>query len=133
MPYEEQDAYAVVLGKVVAYLRQRNDWTQGQLAKLIGAQQSAVSRIENGATLPDSFTFRRLAEAFSMTTNDLQNHVDAAYERTRTTVNHTTPNAGDTPWWQVALGIAGIVGLAGLAIFAVASIFAEEERDDQPR
>lgn len=129
MRYEEQQAYAVVLGKVVAFLRQRREWTQGHLAQMVGVQQSAISRIESGAMLPDAFTFRRIADAFDMAADTLQQKVDAAYERTRVTVNNTTATTGDGPWWQMALGIAGIVGLAGLAIFAVASIFAEEERD----
>lgn len=132
MAYQEEDAYAVVLGKVIAYLRQKQGWTQGQLAEKVGFQQSTISRIENGSLMPDAFTFRRLAEVFGMTSEQLQQRVEAAYARTRETAQgatHLTPS--ETPWWQVALGVAGLVGLAGLAVFAVAAIFSEIDQQNR--
>lgn len=132
MAYQENDAYAVVLGRVIAYLRQKQGWTQGQLAASVGVQQSTISRIENGSLTPDAFMFRRLAEVFDLSPSELQEHVDAAYDRTQATATGATGGSGGgLPWWQVALGLAGAVGLAGLAAFAVAAVFAELEREKE--
>lgn len=130
MTYQEHDAYAVVLGKVIAYLRQKQVWTQGQLAERVGVQQSTISRIENGSLTPDAFMLRRLAEAFGLSAEELTKRVDAAYERTQLTARSATGlQAGSAPWWQTALGVAGIIGLAGLAAFAVAAVLDEMERE----
>lgn len=130
MTYQENDAYAVVLGKVIAYLRQKQAWTQGQLAERVGVQQSTISRIENGSLTPDAFMLRRLAEAFGMSSDELTRRVNAAYERTQQTAQSATGgHAADVPWWQVALGVAGVIGLAGLAAFAVAAVLDEMERE----
>lgn len=130
MAYKEHDAYAVVLGKVVAHLRQKRSWTQGQLAVQVGLQQSTISRIEGGTLSPDPFTFRLIAGAFGMTGEELQRRVDAAYQRTQQTAQSATgPQAGNTPWWQSALGVAGVIGLAGLAVFAVAAVLDEMESE----
>ena len=129
MAYAEENAYAVVLGKVIAHLRQKKGLTQGQLAEQVGVQQSTLSRIESGSLSPDAFVFKRLAMSFGYSAAELNGLVDRAYERTQATAISATNTSlrKDAPWWQVALGVAGIVGLAGLAIFAVAAVLDEED------
>jgi putative transcriptional regulator len=129
MAYAEENAYAVVLGKVIAHLRQKKGWTQGQLAQQVGVQQSTLSRIESGSLTPDAFVLKRLAMSFGYSAAELNRLVDRAYERTQATAISATNTSlrKDAPWWQVALGVAGIVGLAGLAIFAVAAVLDEED------
>lgn len=129
---DESTVYALVLGRVIAALRERNGWSQAQLAARIGVAQSSLSRFETGASLPDTFVFRRLAQAFGMSVGQLQRIVDRAFAQTQQTAQQAAPppSAG-TPWWQVALGVAGAVGLAGLAAFAVAAAVNQEEDDDE--
>ena len=129
MAYAEENAYAVVLGKTIAHLRQKKGWTQGQLAKQVGVQQSTLSRIESGSLTPDTFLFKQLAAQFGYSHAELSALVDRAYKRTQATAISATKTAQakEADWWQVALGVAGIVGLAGLAIFAVAAVLDEED------
>ncbi len=63
--------YPMVLGRVVAYLRQQKGWNQAQLAQALGTTQSTVSRIERGEVVPDALVFRSLATVFEMSTDDL--------------------------------------------------------------
>lgn len=132
MPARESDAYAVVLGRVVAALREQRGWTQAHLAEAIGVKQSSVSRIESGQALPDSFTFRRIAAAFGRTPEQLQATVEAAVQRTQRAAEGAT-GSSEAPWWQSALAIAGAAGLVGLAAFAVAALLTEEERKPRRR
>ncbi len=118
--------YSIVLGQVLAVLREQRGWTQTQVAQAMGMSQAALSRIERGQALPDSFQFDRFAALFGMTSAALQTYVQAVWLRTEEATwgalkqQHTT-----TPWWEVAVQVAGIVGVAGLVAFAVAVVLKE--------
>ena len=129
---DESKVYALVLGKVIAALRERGRMSQAELAARIGVGQSSLSRFETGTSLPDAFVFRRLAQAFGMTVGQLQAVVDRAYAQTRQTAQQAAPApSGEAQWWQAALGVAGLVGLAALAAFAVAAAVSQVEEDDE--
>lgn len=126
----ESAVYAMVLGRVIASLRERRGLSQAQLAAMIGVAQSSLSRFETGASQPDAFTFRKLAQALGISVGKLQGVVDRSFAETQATAERNSPAAeADTPWWQVALRVAGAVGLAGLVAFAVASSVNEDAEE----
>ncbi len=51
----------------VIRLRKRQKWTQQQLAKVSGVQQSEISRIERGQANPTFRTLQQLAQALKKT------------------------------------------------------------------
>ncbi|GLY21809.1 helix-turn-helix transcriptional regulator [Micromonospora sp. NBRC 101691] len=57
---------AYELGQSVRQLRERNGWSQAQLASAAGMTQSAVARFEAGGTVPTLPVLERLARALSM-------------------------------------------------------------------
>jgi ribosome-binding protein aMBF1 (putative translation factor) len=63
-----QDAYeaarlAFELGRSVRQLRERQGWSQSELAREAGMTQSAVARFEAGGTVPTLPVLERLARA----------------------------------------------------------------------
>ncbi|MER7457495.1 helix-turn-helix transcriptional regulator [Micromonospora sp. NPDC126480] len=54
---------AFELGQEVRHLRERNGWSQSQLALASGMTQSAVARFEVGGTVPTLAVLERLARA----------------------------------------------------------------------
>jgi transcriptional regulator with XRE-family HTH domain len=121
----ESTAYAAVLGRVIAALREKNAWTQAELAEAVGSKQSTISRIESGQALPDAFTFRKIATALGRTPDGLQALVERAFERTQRAAEGATGRS-TAPWWQSAWAVAGAAGLVGLAAFAVAALVSDE-------
>jgi transcriptional regulator with XRE-family HTH domain len=117
----EATVYALVVGRVIASLRERAGWSQADLAGRVGLTQSTLSRVERGQAQPDVFTFHKVAGAFGMRTCDLQYHVDDALWRSEEAARGVIGKAPkkDVPWWQAALTAAGIAGLGGLVAFAV--------------
>ncbi|MFC0005614.1 helix-turn-helix transcriptional regulator [Micromonospora siamensis] len=57
---------AFELGQSVRSLRERNGWSQSQLALAAGMTQSAVARFEAGGTVPTLPVLERLARALNM-------------------------------------------------------------------
>src|SRR5262245_31156686 len=80
---DEAHVYGLVLGRVIASLRERRGLSQEELAVAAGITQSTLSRMERGQAQPDAFTLKRLAEALSVTVADLTTWVDRALERSR--------------------------------------------------
>ncbi|MFG1900914.1 helix-turn-helix domain-containing protein [Micromonospora carbonacea] len=65
------DAYeaariAFELGQTVRELRERNGWSQTELARAAGMTQSAVARFEAGGAVPTLTVLERLARALKM-------------------------------------------------------------------
>jgi transcriptional regulator with XRE-family HTH domain len=54
---------AFELGRAVRNLRERQGWSQTQLAQTAGMTQSAVARFEAGGTIPTLPVLERLAHA----------------------------------------------------------------------
>lgn len=59
----EATRIAFELGEEVRHLRERNGWSQSQLAQATGMTQSAVARFEAGGTVPTLPVLERLARA----------------------------------------------------------------------
>ncbi|WP_328468182.1 helix-turn-helix domain-containing protein [Actinoplanes sp. NBC_00393] len=57
---------AFELGRSVRELRERQGWSQTQLAKAAGMTQSAVARFEAGGTVPTLAVLERLALALGV-------------------------------------------------------------------
>ncbi|GIE81693.1 hypothetical protein Aph02nite_76430 [Actinoplanes philippinensis] len=57
---------AFELGRSVRELRERQGWSQAQLAKRSGMTQSAVARFEAGGTVPTLPVLERLAAALDV-------------------------------------------------------------------
>jgi len=125
---QEAYVYALVLGRVVASLRERRGWSQGELAERVGLTQSTLSRMERGQAQPDAFTFTKLAEAFQVTAAELSDYVDRALARSELAAQGAIGPSRPTtkPWWQSALAVAGVAGLGGLVAFAVAAALDEK-------
>ena len=58
-------------GKRILELRQRNGWTQKQLAEILGVTDKAVSKWERGINYPDLSLLEPLAKVFETTVADL--------------------------------------------------------------
>ena len=52
-------------------LRKLNNYTQEDLAELIGVSRQTLSKYETGESLPDIEKCKQLAEVFSVTIDDL--------------------------------------------------------------
>jgi transcriptional regulator with XRE-family HTH domain len=128
--HREADVYALVIGAVVSQLRESRGWTQKDLSEKVGTTQPTLSRIERGRGKPDAYMIRSLARAFGMSPARLNNVVEDAYARTADAARRTTRRERNTPWWKVALMVAGAAGLAGLAAFAVSAALAEDRNGE---
>ncbi len=132
----EAFVYALVLGRVLASLRERRGMSQGELARRVGITQSTLSRMERGHGQPDAFTLTKLAESLEVTVAELTTWVDKALERSRqATLGAIGPSAepSEKPWWQAALKVAGAAGLAGLVAFAVSAALDKPVKAPRPR
>jgi transcriptional regulator with XRE-family HTH domain len=129
-PSEEAYVYGLVLGRVIASLRERRGLSQEALAEAAGITQSTLSRMERGQAQPDAYTLRRLAEALGVSVADLTAWVDRALERSREATIGAIgkPPPRSKPWWEAALKVAGAAGLAGLVAFAVSAALDDPSR-----
>ena len=59
------------IGKIILELRRKKNVTQEQLAAELGVTAAAVSKWENGYTLPDILMLCALADFFEVTTDEL--------------------------------------------------------------
>lgn len=130
---QEAYVYALVLGRVVASLRERRGMSQAELASAVGMTQSTLSRMERGQAQPDAFTFRRLAEALGVTVAELSSYVDRALRRSEQATRGAIGKPEKSkPWWQSAITVAGAAGLAGLVAFAVAAAMDDTKKPKKP-
>lgn len=56
-----------IVGKQIAFLRKQKDMTQEELAEKLGITAQAISKWENGHTLPETILLPLLAELFNST------------------------------------------------------------------
>src|SRR5262245_10640464 len=115
---EERLAYATVVGQVVQRLRARIN--QETLAQRAGLSQSALSRFENGQSLPDAYELRRLASALGKTTSELSTLIDQAFTRTKDVAKKVS---SDDTWSGIAA-----VAMVGFAMVGVVAVLEEQER-----
>ena len=115
---EERQAYATVTGQVILQLRAMRGLSQETLASHATLSQSALSRFENGQTLPDAYELRVLASALGLTPVKFTERIEEAFARTRDVVKKVAPGSG-----VIAAGV-----LAGLAIAVVAGMLDEANK-----
>jgi transcriptional regulator with XRE-family HTH domain len=133
MASEEAYVYALVLGRVIAGLRERKKISQGELAERVGITQPTLSRIERGQGQPDAFTLTKIADVLGVSVGELMAYVEKSLARTE----HATRSAlgttgqdrkGTRDWWETAITVAGAAGLAGLVAFSVAAALKEKPK-----
>ena len=59
------------IGKNIASFRKAKGWTQAELGEKIGVSNQAVSKWENGTTLPDTALLPDIAAVLGVTPNEL--------------------------------------------------------------
>lgn len=77
----ELNLFKINLGKRIAFLREQRGLTQAQLSSFINKDFQSLSRIENGRTGISAFALKQLADALSVTMNEI---VDFTEIRTTT-------------------------------------------------
>lgn len=120
---EDRLAYATVVGQVVQRLRGRT--SQEALALRAGLSQSALSRFENGQSMPDMYEVRRLSSALGMSPGDFMTLIDQAFARTRAVAKKVS--SSDT-WAGIAT-----VAMVGFAMVGVVAVLEEQERKSKRR
>lgn len=117
-PSSAERARAVVTGRVVEALRLRKNWSQTDLAGALGIGQATISRLEAGNLLrPDAFLFRRLAEVFDLTPEQLHNHIDQATTKTK-----KIAHGQGEEWWSALTTVA----LGALSLYVILSILDDD-------
>jgi len=71
MPIMTEEGYQRVVGALIGHFRRHRSWTQGQLAKRLGCEQSQLSRIEDGQASPTIYQVARLTAIFKCKVSDI--------------------------------------------------------------
>ena len=99
-------------------LRKLNNYSQEELAELIGVSRQTLSKYETGESLPDIEKCRQLAEAFSVTVDDL-----VSYEKNDAdNLGYSIPPKGKHIFGMVRVGDKGQIVIPAKArkIFGIA-------------
>ena len=78
-----RDEHQQSIGRVIARLREEQGWSQRQLAKWVGLDQSAVSRIEAGRRRVSAKELQRFADTFRVSADALLLGLPATKRRSR--------------------------------------------------
>ncbi len=62
---------SIKCGKFIADLRREKEWTQVELAEMVGVTDKAVSRWETGKGYPDVLILKPLSDVLEVTVNEL--------------------------------------------------------------
>ncbi len=129
---DDQRAYALVMGQVIAQLRRRRGLSQAELAASVGVAQATISRIEHGQLLADVHLTGRLAQALGVTRDALLAKVDTSITATRKAAQGAQGQPTTQKFaWSDVFKVAGLAGLAGLVAFGVAAVLSQEEPEDR--
>ena len=71
----------MTIGETIKFYRKEKDFTQGQLAELIGVSTQAVSKWETDSGMPDISQIVPLAKILDISTDKLLGFTDTAYEK----------------------------------------------------
>ncbi len=99
-------------------LRKLNNYSQEELAELIGVSRQTLSKYETGESLPDIEKCRQLAEVFSVTVDDL-----VSYEKNDAdSLGYGIPPKGKHIFGMVRVGDKGQIVIPAKArkIFGIA-------------
>jgi ribosome-binding protein aMBF1 (putative translation factor) len=116
---QEAQVFALVLGNVVERLRRQRAMTQTALALKVGASQAVISRIESGKMQPDALMYGKLATAFGMTVQCLDERVKEAVTATKRAARAVSERGTSA---DEVLAAVGALALGGLIAFAVAAL-----------
>ena len=64
------------LGEKIRQLRKEKEWTQPELAQEIGIEQSYLSKLENGKSIPSADIFQLIMAKFDLSIHELLDGVD---------------------------------------------------------
>ena len=116
---DERAAFAVVVGQLIQRLRGRAT-SQQTLAAKAGLSQSALSRFENGQSVPDLYETRRLAIALGQKPEAFVGLIEQSFARTA----EVAQKVSKTEPWE---GLAA-VAVGGLAVLGVMAILDESSK-----
>lgn len=125
------ELHAVVVGKVIARLRNRVGIGQVALSRRVGITQPTMSRLERGHASPDPFVLRSLAGALCVRPAVLCQLIEDSYQCFQETVARLVPRGAQVS----ASSIADLAGVASLAVAKVltAAAIPEGKPDEQPQ
>lgn len=122
---DDDEAYQIVFGKVLAGLRERAGMSQLDLAAAAGITQGTLSRIESGKLAPDVNTSRRLAAALALSHHEFVDLVGKAHEKAQRFAKQVGATTNSDEWFERVLGFAGAAGLGALIGLAVAALLTQ--------
>jgi len=121
---DERAVYAAVTGQVIQRLR-AGRLSQAALAARAGLSPSALSRFENGQSMPDLYEQRRLALALDRTPGQLAELFEQAFARATQVAQQV---GGEGQWNRISAA-----AIAGLAVIAAVAILEEAEKKNRKR
>ena len=86
------------IGRQIARLREQHGWSQRELAKAVGLDQSAVSRIEAGRRRVSAEELHRFTRIFSVTADALLVSETSVGNALLPWITGVTQDAGEEPW-----------------------------------
>jgi putative transcriptional regulator len=69
----DKATFAKKIGKRIIFLRKQKGWSQSELARQCEKDRQAIERIENGKTVPNTFTLYEIAKALNVNVCQLLN------------------------------------------------------------
>lgn len=116
----------IKIGRFIAERRKQKNLTQAQLAEMLGITDRAISKWENGRSLPDSSIMLLLCEILDITVNDLlsgeivvMEKYDRELEKNLIEIVREKENSDKRLLTiEIVMGVTSIVLLLGLCIFA---------------
>ena len=116
----DSNQYAQVLGKVVAYYRDKKGLNQKALATKVGVTQTTISRLERGEVQASVFVVRGIASALGFkSVGVLLNRVEWVMKESYKRVESSETSV----WLKTAAAVAGISALG----IVIASVLSEME------
>jgi transcriptional regulator with XRE-family HTH domain len=123
------------LGEKLKSLRKTKNWTQPQLAEAIGIEQSYLSKLENGKSIPSADIYQLILTTFEVDTQELLRDIDQSviYRQLRQipeVANYLTlskqANSKSKKIWLVTSSFWVVVGLVLLLAGQTALLFPEK-------
>lgn len=128
----QNGGYAMTLGDKISRLRKENNYTQEQLANLLGVSRQAISKWESDITYPETEKLIRISELFSCSLDYLlkdaaeMNDKTGGNEAASTSVKRIRERKSEKtvlgmPLWHIATDAKGFIalGLNAKGVFAI--------------
>lgn len=128
----QNGGYAMTLGDKISRLRKENNYTQEQLANLLGVSRQAISKWESDITYPETEKLIRISELFSCSLDYLlkdaaeTNDKTGGNEAASTSVKRIRERKSEKtvlgmPLWHIATDAKGFIalGLNAKGVFAI--------------